>query len=135
MKRFFIDFMAIVALFGSVSYAQVLTDMVQPGCFYRLSEKTANPADSLFRGADTSYRPTFYNGNRAICKGIWVARGCASGKIVVHPNFNTDSTQRYEIYVDSLDCGYPIGFIFDKIFKSGTTINLDSIGYFPNTGK
>ena len=94
------------------------------------------PADSLFTTPDSSYKPTYYTGGRAICKGLWVARGVSTGYVCVHPNYNDDTTVSYPILVDStLDAGYPIPFTFDRIFKAGTTIPLDSIGYFPNIGK
>lgn len=118
-------------------FSQDMRNTIQPGCFYRLSEKDTVSADSLFvSSADSSWKPTYYNGNRAICKGIWVRRGTASGEVVVHPTQLTDTTARYPIYIDStLDAGYPIPFLFDKIFKTGTTIPMDSIGYFPDVGK
>lgn len=118
------------------AFGQSIGNTVQPGCFYRLIDKGYSTADSLFLNADSAWRPTYYNGNRAICKGIWVARGVSSGIINVHPTHNTDTTIAYPIYIDSTtDAGYPIPFLFDKIFKIGSTIPMDSIGYFPDVGK
>lgn len=119
------------------SFSQDIRNTIQPGCFYRLADKDTLPADSLFDNApDSSWRPTYYNGSRAICKGIWVSRGTSSGKIIVHPTHNTDTTVRYPIYIDSaFDGGYPIPFLYDKLFKSGSTIPFDSVGYFPDLGK
>ena len=127
----------VVALLFIMLDAENITQIVQPGCAYRLSSRQASgKADSLFYNADSSYRPTYYNGNRAICKGIGVTRGTASGVVMVHPNYNTDTTVSYPIYIDStLDAGFPVPFLFDKIFWEGSTLPMDSIWYFPDIGK
>jgi len=126
----------VLVLVLGIAESQDIRNTIQPGCFYRLIDKGYSTADSLFYNTDSSWRPTYYNGNRAICKGVWVARGSASGVLRVHPTHNTDTTVYYDIYIDStLDAGYPIPFLFDKIFWVGTTLKMDSIGYFPDIGK
>jgi hypothetical protein len=137
MKKIIYAIVICIGVVLSVNvFSQSVNMTIQPGCFYRLIDKGYSTADSLFYNADSSWRPTYYNGNRAICKGIWVARGTATGSVRVHPNYNTDTTVYFDIFVDStLDAGYPLPFIFDKIFWVGTTIPMDSIGYFPDVGK
>jgi len=135
LKLFSVGLILGVIMSSSISDAQDIRNIIQPGCFYRLIDKGYSTTDSLFYNADSSWRPTYYNGNRAICKGIWVAKGTPSGYLRVHPTFNTDTTTYYDIYVDStLDAGYPIPFLFDKIFWPSTLI-MDSVGYFPDLGK
>jgi hypothetical protein len=135
-------FVVLVMVLG-VSESQNISNTIQPGCFYRLIDKGYDIADSLFYNAggasytaDTSWKPTYYNGNRAICKGVWVARGSSTGFVRVHPTQMTDTTAYYDILIDSTsDAGYPIPFLFDKIFWNGTTVQMDSVGYFPDIGK
>lgn len=117
------------------AYSYDINDMAPPDGTYRLSHMSSpDVADSLFTTPDSSYKPKFDNGNRAVCRGIWVAKGSPSGHVCVHPNKRSDTTARYRIWVDStLDAGYIIPYGFDKIFKSGTTIPLDSIGYEPKS--
>lgn len=145
MKRitsFLFCALALVMAFG-IAESQDIRNTIQPGCFYRLIDKGYDIADSLFfdtagvsYAADSSWKPTYYNGNRALCKGVWVARGASSGYVRVHPTHMTDTTASYSIYIDStLDAGYPIPFLFDKIFWNGTTVEMDSVGYFPDVGK
>lgn len=123
----------ILVIISIVVSQQNLGMMIQPGNFYRLSEKDTLPADSLFSyDADTSYYPTFHNGNRAICKGVWMRRGTSSGEVCVHPLYRSDTSARSLIYIDSAsDGGYYIPFLYDKIFLNGTTINRDSLGFIP----
>jgi hypothetical protein len=125
MKRFFI---LAAILFASAAYSQSMNQTIQPGCFYKTTA-------GLFNNADSSYRPAYYTGVRCVCKGIGAALGCDSGIVYVHPAYNTDSTVRFPVKISADDVGYPIPFIFDKIFKIGTTIPLDSIWYFPDIGK
>jgi len=137
MKKIFNIFCVFIILVIGVGMteSQDIRNTVQPGCFYRLIDKGYSTADSLFYNSDSSWKPTYYNGNRAICKGIWVARGTPSGYVRVHPTYNTDTNAYYDIYIDStLDAGYPIPFLFDKIFWP-FTLPADSLGYFPDVGK
>lgn len=110
-----------------------INDLAPPDNSYLLSERSdPDVADSLFTTPDSSYKPTYDNGNRAVCRGLFVKRGSPSGYVCVHPNKRSDTTARKLLYFDStLDAGYDRLYIFDKIFKSGTTIPLDSIGYIP----
>lgn len=134
--------LVLVMVFG-IAESQDIRNTIQPGCFYRLNNKGYDIADSLFYDADgefytadSSWRPTYFNGNRAICKGAWVARGTATGFLRVHPTHMTDTSAYYDIFIDSTyDAGYPIPFLFDKIFWNGTTLEMDSVGYFPDIGK
>lgn len=132
MRNFFVG---LVVLITAMAYGQTVNSTIQPSCFYRLTEKHSTP-DSLFYNSDSSYRPTYDNGNRANCKGLWVRRGTPSGEIVVHPLQRSDTTATAIIYIDSAsDGGYYIPFLFDKFFKVGTTIPWDSVGYIPDIGK
>lgn len=125
-------FVLLFFLYNGVD-AEEPNDAIPPGSVYMLTERSSpDVADSLFTTADSSYKPTYDNGNRAVCKGIYVKYGVSSGFVCVHPNYRSDTTVRHLIRIDStFDAGYPIPFVFDKIFKSGTTIPLDSIGYCP----
>jgi len=136
MKKSSIILFVFIMSFFSTAFSQNITQIVQPGCFYRLTDRSGtDPADSLFTTPDSSYKTTYYNGNRCICKGLWVADGSDTGVIMVHPNYNTDTTVRYPLKIGAFDLGYAVPFTFDKIFKTGTTVPLDSIGYFPDVGK
>lgn len=132
MRKIFLLF---IAVFTVSVFAQSINSTIQPSCVYRLTEKHATPT-SLFNNSDSSYYPTYDNGNRAICKGLWVRRGTPSGEIVVHPSQRSSTTATAIIYIDSVaDAGYYIPFHFDKFFKPGTTIPWDSVGYVPDIGK
>lgn len=124
----------------SLSFAEDMTQLIPPNCAYPLTKVASyysyDAANSLFRGSDSSFKPVYYNGNKCNCKGLFVKRGSPSGYIVVHKTLNTDTTIRHTVYIDStFDAGYDIISPFDKIFKSGTTIPLYSITYYPDKCK
>jgi hypothetical protein len=51
--------------------------------------------------------------------------------IYVHPLYNSDTTVRFPIYIPAEYRGNPLAVLFDKIWKIGTTVPLDSIWYGP----
>lgn len=114
---------------------QDLGQMVMPGSVYHFTGES-------FSGSDSTFRPTYWNGNRIYAlKGIQVRKGCDSAIVVMHLRFN-DTEIRYECWIDEGDIGKPLPIFWDKIYQTGTTVwaggsaisnPLDSLSGFPES--
>jgi hypothetical protein len=110
---------AMVLLFSVESMAQNvdLSPTIQPYCAYKT-------ADSMFTGADSSFRTRLSNG--ALVNAYWIrvrrSAGLDSAVVYVHLTRNTlDTNARYPIYFNGSDIGVECAYLFNKIYKSGTT--------------
>ena len=80
-----------------------------------------------FTGDDSTYTTHFDNGRVIHAKGFYVAGGVSdSGYIIFQPKDNYNE-MRFPYKVRTSDIGVPIPFMFNKIYRTGTTIPLDSI--------
>jgi len=122
MKKFFF-----LVLFAAVSIASaqnliVLKKMVQPQCAIKCVAATD------FSTTDSSFYPVSrVSGQRYVAHGLAVHD---TGFLMIHPSANTDTTVRYPFYIGPNDKNNECGFSFDKIFKTGSTVNLDSVWVF-----
>jgi hypothetical protein len=71
----------------------------------------------------------YTTGDWAIAKGIGCRANVDSGVVFVHPIYAA-SNVRFGIKMRGGDI---LGFVFDKIWRSNTTITLDSLSWFPAT--
>ncbi len=120
------SFVALACLFF-VSESPAQTDMsptIQPYCAYQT-------ADSLFNNADSSFRTRLSNGVAVNAYWLRVRRsaGLDSAVVMVHLTRNTlDTVTPYPIYIQEQDLGRELGYLFNKIYKIGTTPGvLDSL--------
>lgn len=61
------------------------------------------------------------------CKGASVAYGGTDGVLEVHPRDSADDVW----YLLPLFAGYHVGFIFDKIKSTNSTVTLSEVTCFP----
>lgn len=126
MKKFFV-LMFVTVLF-SVSFSGGINELyktIQPSVAYRCST-------ALFNNADSAFYTTIYTGAQYVSNWIMVAPGITDSCIIfVHPANNTDTTVRFPIKIRTNETGIPIPMIFDRIWKIGTDVSVDSIWYGP----
>lgn len=101
-----------------------LSPTIQPYCAYQT-------ADSMFDNSDSSFRTMLSNGVYVNAYWLRVRRspGLDSAVIMVHLSRNTlDTITRYPIYLQEEDIGRELPYLFNKIYKTGTTAGvLDSL--------
>jgi hypothetical protein len=123
---------AFLVTYASAQSLNFMTKVTAPDCAYKCTTSTFSASDS------STYTRSYFNNQRYVAKGIMVSMfvdGVDSGVIYIHPSNNSDMNHRVPLYFRKSDYGYWRPFSFDKIFRSGTTIPLDSIWYVLDLGK
>jgi hypothetical protein len=115
----------------SMINAQIINRAAQPAFAERCSTSQFNNTDSvciaMIRDKIVPWSGHSV-GDLINCKGLMISPGSDSAIVFVHPILNA-STFRFPI---KLYGGIPIPFMFDKIWKIGTTCSLDSIWMLPD---
>jgi hypothetical protein len=133
--RSILGLLLLFVLVGSSFSQTFLNALPAPDCSYTLDSIAYSGADSIyshgvrtFTGADSSFYPVYYNGERIkSCKGF-TARD--TGVIVFKMTRNT-TDERYSYHVTEDLVGVMLPIQFNKMFESGSTIGLKDITVFP----